>query len=71
MFQMIILVLLVMEVLFLNKMTSPDYESENLEDTVEEEICLGHLIKDYRIVCKMCEKSDYNKYCPYYGPVIR
>jgi len=39
-------------------------KSSNLEDTVEEEICLGHLIENYKIVCENCKEN--NIYCPYY-----
>jgi hypothetical protein len=50
----------------MNKVISFNDKSENLEYTLKkEEICLGHLIK-----YKKCEKSDDNKYCPYYRPSI-
>ena len=54
----------------MSKISSFGDKSENLEHTLKkEEICLGHLIK-YKIVCEKCEKSDNNKYCPYYRPSI-
>jgi len=54
----------------MNKVISFNDKSENLEYTLKkEEICLGHLIK-YKIVCEKCEKSDDNKYCPYYRSSI-
>ena len=54
----------------MNKVTSFDNKSENLEHIFKkEEICLGHLTK-YKIVCEKCEQSEDNKYCPYYIPSI-
>ena len=54
----------------MNKISSFDDKSENLEHTLKkEEICLGHLIK-YKIVCEECE-NPYNKYCPYYRPYLK
>ncbi|GAI93825.1 unnamed protein product [marine sediment metagenome] len=47
-------------------------KNKNLEHAFKkEEICVGHLIIKYKIVCEKCEQSDDNKYCSYYQPYLK